>query len=152
MSVRDMIVERTFAPVEVQGDVKKVIDSYHHNRAVFDADYDEHPLYALLKIMTYAKKCAYVIARKNITSFNWVNSAADNYRIYTAYMTDFQIAHDEFVKHFDKDEELLVRLDEIKGKLAKAIAVGYKDNVDLMMDIFDTDSPLYDIEGIEYAR
>lgn len=152
MSIREEIVERTFVPVEVEKPAKNLIDNYHYNKEVYDEDYDLHPLYALLKIMVYAKRCAYVISKKNMSSFYLGNSAANNYILYKAYLNDFKIAYDEFVSHFELNEELLVKLAEIRSRLEKAIAVGYEDLTFLMMDIFDVNSPLYGIEGIEYAR
>lgn len=151
MSVRDSIIKRTFAPVEIGKDAKELILLYRSNKDVFDADYDLHPLYALLKIMTYAKRCAVTIAKKTINSFNACN-ARNNYVSYCRYMDELSIAHDEFAKHFEQDEELFDLLDEIKGRLETSTICTYSDRLDLMIDIFDTNSPLYSVEGIGYAR
>jgi len=152
MSMRDEIIDRTFAPVEVGKESQQLIANYRNNKEVVDSDYDLHPLYALLKIMAYAKRCAYVIGRKNVNSYGCGDNIRNNYVLLRAYMNDFGIAYDEFVKHFESSEELFDKLRSIKDKLASSIAVGYEDVVYLMIDIFDTNSMLYGIEGIEYAR
>ena len=140
------------ADTEVSKEAKDLISSYHHNQAVYDEDYDLHPLYALLRIMTHARKCAYAISRKHVNSYGCGDTMRENYIIYRSYMKDFQTAYNDFIKHFQMDDELSDRLEEAKVKLAESIAVGYDDNVYLMIDIFDTFSSLYGIEGIEYAR
>jgi hypothetical protein len=152
VSVRESIINRTLVPVEIGEEAKTLIGNYRHNKEIFDSDYDLHPLYALLKIMTYVKRCALIIARKSIKSFEAGNHARENYLVYCQYREDFNVAHDEFVKHFQEDEELLTRLDDINTKLSSSIAVKYSDRVSLMLDIVDTNSPLYDVEGIEYAK
>ena len=89
MSLRDQIIDRTFVPVEVGKEAKELIGTYRYNRVVFDSDYDLHPLYALLKIMTYVKKSAIAIARKSIRSFEVGNGVRENYLIYCKYFYIF---------------------------------------------------------------
>ena len=152
MSVRDNIIKRTFEPVEIGDEAKKLIDVYRYNKEVFDEDYDLRPLYALLKIMTYVKKYALIIAKKSIDSSEVSNHVRENYLIYCKYREEFNIAYAEFVKHFKPYEELFELLNDIRGKLEKSIAVKYTDNISLMMDIVDTNSLLYEVEGIGYAK
>ena len=151
-SVRDMIINKSLGPVEVSRGVQDLLNEYEYNKQVFDESYKENPLYALLKIMVYTKRSAMIIAKKNIQSFCWGNSAADNYTVYRLYMRDFQFAFDAFNGLFELNEEEKDRLDDIRRRLVDSIAVEYPDNTSLMVDIFDTDSQLYTVEGIEYAR
>ena len=151
-SVRDMIINKSLGPVEVSRGVQDLLNEYEYNKQVFDESYKENPLYALLKIMVYTKRSAMIIAKKNIQSFCWGNSAADNYKVYRLYMRDFQFAFDAFNGLFELNEAEKERLDDIRRRLVDSIAVEYPDNTSLMVDIFDTDSQLYTVEGIEYAR
>ena len=151
MSIRELIIKNCNVPVEIGESAQKLINAYRYNEQVYDSEYDNSPLYALLKIMVYVKRCALVIARKNINSFTCGDTARSNYIVYRAYMEEYQTAYNEFSKYM-VDEELNSRLDDVRAKLAKSIAVDYEDRIALMMDIFDMDSSLYEVEGIGYAR
>ncbi len=152
MSLREMIVAKTLGPVEVSEDAQKLINKYRYNNVIYDTDYDLNPLYALLRIMTYTRKYAYVIARKEAKSFNCCDTMAANYIVYKQYMDDFKIAYEEFHKLFILNDEEKERLNSAKEKLAEATAIGYDDDTYFMIDLFDQDSCLYGIEGIDYAR
>ena len=152
MKIRDLIIERPMADIEIGKEAKDLINSHRYNQDVYDEDYDMHPLYALLKIMIHVRRSAFIIARKNLTTLPVGDNARSNYIVYQAYMKEYQSAYNEFIKHFQLDAELADRLEEAKDKLVDAIAVKYDDDVSLMMDIVDTNSCLYGIEGIDYAR
>ncbi len=152
MSLREMIVAKSLGPVEVSEEAQKLINKYRYDKVIFDESYDENPLYALLRIMTYTRKIAYAIARKKADSFNCCDSMAANYLVYRQYMSDFHIAYDEFNRLFVLNEEEKDRLASAKEKLAEATAIGYEDDTYFMIDLYDQDSCLYGIEGIEYAR
>ena len=151
MNVRDLIIEKTSIPMEIGSEVKDLIEEYSFNKEVFDEGFNKYPLYALLKIMAYTKRCAYILARRNMSNLCCGESARSNYIVYRSYMNEFKIAYDEFAKQFN-DEELVGKLQEIRNKLKESIAVDYDDYICLMIDIFDTNSDLYSIEGIGYAR
>jgi len=152
MSLREMIVSKTLGAIEVSESAQRLINKYRYNNIVYDESYDENPLYALLRIMTYSRKYAYAIGRKNANSFNCCDTMAANYIVYKQYMDDFHVAYEEFNKLFILNEEEKDRLDNAKEKLKEATAVGYDDDTYFMIDLYDQDSYLYGIEGIEYAR
>ena len=152
MNIRGLILEEAIKKANISKESQAVIDRYRHNEQVYDSYYDLYPLYALMKIMVYTKRYAFVIARKNLTQFLPGDDVRNNYVLYKAYMEDYGIASDEFRKHLILSDDEREMVEEVKDKLEKSIAVRYTDDIDLFVDIFDMDSSLYKVEGIEYAR
>lgn len=152
MSIRNLIIEKSKKEVNLSEEAKALVSKYYYNNEVYDDLYELYPLYALMKIMAYTKRYAFVIARRNLTTFNRSSELRDNYLIYMTYMKEYDIAEREFAKHFALNDKEQAVIDEVKAKLEKAIAVKYNNDIELLVDIFDVDSSLHKIEGIEYAR
>lgn len=152
MNIRGLILEEAIKEAKISKEAQAIIDRYRYNEQIHDSYYDLYPLYALMKIMVYTKRYAFIIARKNLTQFLPGDDVRNNYVLYKAYMEDYSIASEEFRKHLNLSDTERATVEEVKDKLEKSIAVKYKDDIDLFVDIFDMDSSLYKVEGIEYAR
>ena len=152
MNIRDMLLEKCLVPVKVSEEAKRLIDRYKGNILVIDDDYFKYPLYALLRILSYTKKTALAYARKVINAGYTGADVMENQRIYMALLEDYRIAYGDFVNLVHISLEEMVELDEVRRKISEATALLYESNVDLLIDIFDTNSVLYEIEGVDYAR